>query len=99
MPKDGTAKGGNYLAVHMRRGDFLFSGRKGVPSIKAVRMQIVTLLKKLNLNKVFLATDAEDKGKRIPRTTPLFVYFQAASFALFSYLMKKYIVVGDCSCY
>ena len=65
VPKDGSARGGDYLAVHMRRGDFLFSGRKGVPSIKAVRKQIVALLKKLKLNKVFLATDGEDKGKRI----------------------------------
>ena len=63
MPKEGSAKGGSYLAVHMRRGDFLFSGRQGVPTIKAVRKQLKTLLKKLKLNRVFLATDGSDEGK------------------------------------
>lgn len=65
VPKDGSAKGGEYLAVHMRRGDFVFSGREGVPSIKAVRKQIKKLLKKLHLRKVFLATDGNDKGESV----------------------------------
>ena len=63
VPKDGSAVGGDYLAVHLRRGDFLFSGRKGVPTITAVRKQISKLLKKLKLKEVFLATDGSDKGK------------------------------------
>eukprot|EP00794_Sanderia_malayensis_P003480 gene3480-3978_t len=61
IPKDGKAKGGDYLSVHMRRGDFVFSGREGVPSIKAVKKQIRHLLKKLKLDKVFLATDGSEK--------------------------------------
>ena len=63
VPKDGSAIGGEYLAVHMRRGDFVFSGRKGVPTIKAVRKQISKLLKKLKLKVVFLATDGSNKGR------------------------------------
>ncbi len=62
VPKDGTARGGDYLSVHMRRGDFVFSGREGVPSIKATRKQIRKLLKKLKLDKVFLATDGNQNG-------------------------------------
>ena len=49
----------------MRRGDFVYSGREGVPTIKAVRKQIRKLLKKLKLEKVFLATDASEDGMRI----------------------------------
>lgn len=63
IPKDGSARGGNYLAVHMRRGDFVFSGREGVPTIKAIKRQIKKLLKELKLKKVFLATDGSDEGK------------------------------------
>ena len=55
----------------MRRGDFVYSGREGVPTIKAVRKQIRKLLKKLKLEKVFLATDASEDGMRIFQ----FVYF------------------------
>lgn len=55
----------------MRRGDFVYSGREGVPTIKAVRKQIRKLLKKLKLERVFLATDATVDGMIIFR----FFYF------------------------
>ena len=62
VPKDGSAQGGDYLSVHMRRGDFVASGREGVPSIKTVGKQIKKLLKKLKLERVFLATDGTNEG-------------------------------------
>ena len=50
----------------------MFSGREGVPSIKAVAKQIRNLLKKTKLETVFLATDGSDKG-----WCPFYSYFSS----------------------
>lgn len=64
--KLGTAKGGPYLAVHLRRKDFIWGHRKDVPSIKGTAMKIQSLMKELKLEKVFVATDAaEDDLKEL----------------------------------
>ena len=60
--KEGTAKGGPYLAVHMRRADFLYAHPDGVPSLDNAVKQIKEILKKEKLEMVFLATDADKEG-------------------------------------
>lgn len=50
----------NYLSVHVRRSDFV--RRNEVVSLKKICKQIIMTLKKLNLFKVFLATDGTELG-------------------------------------
>ncbi|XP_056436215.1 GDP-fucose protein O-fucosyltransferase 2 isoform X2 [Gadus chalcogrammus] len=57
----GSAEGGAYLGVHLRRKDFIWGHRKDVPSLKGAVKKIRTLMKKHKLNKVFVATDADDE--------------------------------------
>ncbi|CAG5119564.1 unnamed protein product [Candidula unifasciata] len=54
----GDAIGGPYLAVHLRRADFVRAREKYVPSVKSAAKQIKHLAKQLNLTKIFVATDA-----------------------------------------
>jgi peptide-O-fucosyltransferase len=60
--KEGDAKGGPYLAVHLRRADFLYAHPEKVPSLDSVVKQLKKLLKKHKLKKVFLATDTDEHG-------------------------------------
>ncbi|XP_043931925.1 GDP-fucose protein O-fucosyltransferase 2 isoform X2 [Protopterus annectens] len=60
--KLGTALGGPYLAVHLRRKDFIWGHRDDVPSLAEAISQIHSLLKQLQLQTVFVATDAVDEG-------------------------------------
>ena len=60
--KEGTAKGGPYLAVHLRRADFLYAHPDGVPSLDNAVKQVKEILRKENLEMVFLATDADKEG-------------------------------------
>ncbi|KAK8760251.1 hypothetical protein V5799_028479, partial [Amblyomma americanum] len=55
------AFGGPYLAVHLRRQDYVNSRPKDVPDLKWAAEQIHTLLQKRGLKKVFVATDAGDE--------------------------------------
>lgn len=61
--KEGSAKGGPYLAVHLRRADFLYAHADKVPSLDNTIKQIKEILEKQNLNMVFLATDADQEGE------------------------------------
>lgn len=58
-----NAVGGPYLAVHLRRADFVRSRSKEIPSIENAVLQIRNKLKELGLNIVFIATDASTDGK------------------------------------
>ena len=58
----GTAIGGPYLAVHLRRGDFLYSRKSIVVSLKRVAQQVGNILLKLNLSTIYLATDSTFEG-------------------------------------
>jgi len=58
----GSAKGGSYLGVHLRRKDFIWGHRKDVPSLKGAVKKIHSLMKKHKLHKVFVATDTGDEG-------------------------------------
>ncbi|XP_072173515.1 GDP-fucose protein O-fucosyltransferase 2-like [Diadema setosum] len=57
-PNPGSARGGPYIAVHLRRQDFARNNRKEVPSLPNAAKVIVQKLKELKLRKVFVATDA-----------------------------------------
>ena len=58
----GDAVGGPYIAVHMRRRDFLYGHSEDVPSIKGTAEQIKVALNKTGLQTVFIATDAPKEG-------------------------------------
>lgn len=62
--KEGSAKGGPYLAVHLRRADFLYAHADKVPSLDAVVSQVNELLEKHKLDKVFVATDGTKEGEK-----------------------------------
>ncbi|XP_024941370.1 GDP-fucose protein O-fucosyltransferase 2 isoform X1 [Cephus cinctus] len=55
-----NAVGGQYLAVHLRRRDFLMGRKDTVPTIKSAASQLKKKLKELKLETVFVATDAKD---------------------------------------
>lgn len=50
------------MAVHLRRRDFVWGRGKQVPSISGAAKQIVDLLKKHKLKKVFVATDTSSES-------------------------------------
>eukprot|EP00079_Xenopus_tropicalis_P038864 XP_017952635.1 PREDICTED: GDP-fucose protein O-fucosyltransferase 2 isoform X1 [Xenopus tropicalis] len=61
--KPDSALGGPYLAVHLRRKDFIWGHREDVPSLRRAADEIHSLMKKLKLKKVFVATDADREGR------------------------------------
>lgn len=61
--KLGSAKGGPYLGVHLRRKDFIWGHREDVPSLKGAVKKIRSLMKKHKLDRVFVATDADGGGE------------------------------------
>ncbi|KAK7089096.1 GDP-fucose protein O-fucosyltransferase 2-like [Littorina saxatilis] len=56
--KHGEAKGGPYVAAHLRRADFLYARPKDVPSLENTAKQLKAVLKKQKLKTLFIATDA-----------------------------------------
>lgn len=56
----GDALGGPYLAVHLRRKDYLYGHKKEVPGIKYAAKQVKKYLKKYKVMKIFVATDAPE---------------------------------------
>nr|KAG5713730.1 hypothetical protein BaRGS_024357 [Batillaria attramentaria] len=59
--KHGEAKGGPYLAAHLRRADFAHVREKDVPSLKYTAKQLKSKLEEWKLTKLFIATDASSK--------------------------------------
>lgn len=59
--RHGDAKGGPYLAIHLRRKDYLYAHGKEIPSLQYVARKVEPLLKKHKLKKVFIATDAPEE--------------------------------------
>ncbi|XP_053733377.1 GDP-fucose protein O-fucosyltransferase 2 isoform X2 [Synchiropus splendidus] len=78
--KLGSAIGGPYLGVHLRRKDFIWGHREDVPSLKAAVKKIRSLMKKHKLEKVFVATDAdEEETKELKKLLPEMVRFEPSS--------------------
>ncbi|KAI6653624.1 GDP-fucose protein O-fucosyltransferase 2 [Oopsacas minuta] len=70
---------GDYLSVHLRRGDYVYARPDEIPSLDGAIQQIEDKLNSLNLSKVFLASDSSQKeydyiqsklGSRVVRYTP-----------------------------
>jgi len=58
-PRNG---GGPFLAVHMRRRDYIHARPGMIPSLEGAANQIKRLKSELGLERVFLATDASKEG-------------------------------------
>ncbi len=56
--KHGDAKGGPYVAVHLRRRDFLYGRSETVPSLEGAANKTREILEKYQLKTVFVATDS-----------------------------------------
>nr|8AY1_A Chain A, GDP-fucose protein O-fucosyltransferase 2,Spondin-1 [Caenorhabditis elegans]8AY1_B Chain B, GDP-fucose protein O-fucosyltransferase 2,Spondin-1 [Caenorhabditis elegans] len=56
-----TAIGGPYLGIHWRRRDFLYAKKAQLPTIPGTAKILQDLCKKLDLQKIYLATDAPDQ--------------------------------------
>ncbi|KYM92137.1 GDP-fucose protein O-fucosyltransferase 2, partial [Atta colombica] len=54
-----NARGGSYLAVHLRRRDFIMAHKASVPTIMNTALQLQKRMVKLGLTLLFIATDAE----------------------------------------
>ncbi|XP_021253475.1 GDP-fucose protein O-fucosyltransferase 2 isoform X2 [Numida meleagris] len=75
--KMGTALGGPYLGVHLRRKDFIWGHREDVPSLHGAVKKIHSLLEMHKLEKVFIATDAvEDEIELLKKLVPEMVRFE-----------------------
>uniref|UniRef100_A0A7N8XV28 GDP-fucose protein O-fucosyltransferase 2 n=1 Tax=Mastacembelus armatus TaxID=205130 RepID=A0A7N8XV28_9TELE len=75
--KLGSAKGGPYLGVHLRRKDFVWGHREDVPSLKGAVKKMRSLMKKYKLDRVFVATDAdEEELKELSKLLPDMVRFE-----------------------
>ncbi|KAM6307235.1 LOW QUALITY PROTEIN: GDP-fucose protein O-fucosyltransferase 2 [Aegotheles albertisi] len=73
----GTALGGPYLGVHLRRKDFIWGHREDVPSLQGAVKKIRSLLEKHKLEKVFVATDAvEEEIELLKKLLPEMVRFE-----------------------
>ena len=65
VPKGGSALGGPYLGLHMRRADFAYAHHKTVPSIKEIGEEVKKQLKKYKLKKVYVSTDGSQEGRSL----------------------------------
>ncbi|XP_006008222.1 GDP-fucose protein O-fucosyltransferase 2 [Latimeria chalumnae] len=75
--KLGTALGGPYLGVHLRRNDFIWGHREDVPSIKGAVKKIKSLLEENKVEKVFVATDADEEDlSELRKLLPEMVCFE-----------------------
>ena len=54
-------RGGEFACVHLRRGDFARSRGSQVPSVEWAARQLNRRLEELELNKLFVSTDADQK--------------------------------------
>ena len=61
----GEAKGGPYVAAHLRRADFLYARPDDVPSLEHTAEQLKAMLDKQKLKALFIATDAPKEGRPI----------------------------------
>ncbi|EHB10473.1 GDP-fucose protein O-fucosyltransferase 2 [Heterocephalus glaber] len=75
--KLGSSLGGPYLAVHLRRKDFIWGHREDVPSLEGAARKIRSLMMVHQLPRVFVATDAIRKEQEeLKRLLPEMVRFE-----------------------
>ncbi|XP_012508134.1 PREDICTED: GDP-fucose protein O-fucosyltransferase 2 [Propithecus coquereli] len=75
--KLGSARGGPYLGVHLRRKDFIWGHREDVPSLEGAVRTIRSLMRAHQLDKVFVATDAVRKEhEELKKLLPEMVRFE-----------------------
>ncbi|XP_054569595.1 GDP-fucose protein O-fucosyltransferase 2 isoform X2 [Eptesicus fuscus] len=73
----GSSLGGPYLAVHLRRKDFIWGHREDVPSLEGAVKKIRSLMKTHGLGRVFVATDAVRKEyEELKKLLPEMVRFE-----------------------
>ncbi|XP_076458289.1 GDP-fucose protein O-fucosyltransferase 2-like isoform X2 [Babylonia areolata] len=76
--KHGEAKGGPYVAAHLRRADFLYARPEDVPSIENTAKQLKEVMDKQKVDTVFIASDAPkeeiDKLKELLKDYKVFRY-------------------------
>lgn len=53
------------MSVHLRRRDFLHGHSNTVPTIKNAALQLEEKMKELELNTLFIATDADNQGANL----------------------------------
>lgn len=96
----GSAKGGPYLGVHLRRKDFIWGHRDDVPSLKGAVKKIRSLMKKHKLQQVFVATDADEEGtdqKKESKTSIMYERFKQGFIHsdMFSFLQNFHWIEVD----
>ncbi|XP_039351380.1 GDP-fucose protein O-fucosyltransferase 2 isoform X1 [Mauremys reevesii] len=75
--KLGTAVGGPYLGVHLRRKDFIWGHREDVPTLHGAVKKIRSLMEKHKLKRVFIATDAiVEETEELKKLLPEMVRFE-----------------------
>ncbi|XP_037768267.1 GDP-fucose protein O-fucosyltransferase 2 isoform X2 [Chelonia mydas] len=75
--KLGTAVGGPYLGVHLRRKDFIWGHREDVPSLHGAVTKIRSLMERHKLKRVFIATDAiVEETEELKKLLPEMVRFE-----------------------
>ncbi|KAG1952053.1 GDP-fucose protein O-fucosyltransferase [Pimephales promelas] len=93
----GSAKGGPYLGVHLRRKDFIWGHREDVPSLKGAVKKIQSLMKKHKLQQVFVATDADEEGTDLKKKSKTSIMYQACK-GLFHPKNNNYVINDSPSC-
>nr|XP_039261509.1 GDP-fucose protein O-fucosyltransferase 2-like [Styela clava] len=73
----GTAKGGPYIAAHLRRKDFLYARKEKVPSIENTAKKLKELMKKYKVSKVFVASDGtKEEMSELKKLVPEVVMYE-----------------------
>jgi peptide-O-fucosyltransferase len=62
-PENDQVKGWKYMAVHLRRRDYVWYDRKDVPTLQGAIDQLKPLLKEQGLDALFVSSDAPEEGK------------------------------------
>lgn len=73
----GTAKGGPYIAAHLRRKDFLYARKDKVPSIERTAEKLKELMIKYEVKKIFVASDGTaEEMQQLKKLVPEIVMYE-----------------------
>lgn len=90
--KNRKAIGGPYIGVHLRRKDYLRAHKEHVPKLKYAAKQIKQLLKKYNVQKVFIASDDVDSIEKM--RTKFLKNYEVYNFVPSKEILAKYMDGG-----